>query len=86
MSHFFSLSLQNAVFDIPSELDEKLKSYWKDSPRIQMKPITELPELDDSSRNGSRGGYSRGMNGSSRGGGGGYAGNRNSERSSKNNY
>jgi hypothetical protein len=45
-----------------------------------MRQITELPELDESSRSGggSRG-YSRGNNGSSRGGN--YSGNRYSERS-----
>lgn len=52
---------------------------------MQMKAITELPPLDDSVRNGgSRGGFSRGMNGSTRGSS--YAGNRSSERSSKKNY
>jgi len=74
----FTRDYRNAVFDIPSELDEKLKTYWKDSPRIQMKPIKELPQLDDSSRNGSRG-FSRSNNGPARGGS--YTGNRNSERS-----
>ena len=68
------------MFDIPSELDEQLRGYWKDSPRIQMKPITELPPLDDGSRNGSRN-FSRTPYGTARGGS--YAGNRNSERSSK---
>jgi len=71
---------QSAVFDIPSELDEQLRNYWKDSPRIQMKPITELPPLDDASRNGNRG-FSRSSNGPARGGN--YNGNRNSQRSSK---
>lgn len=47
-----------------------------------MKPITELPELDDASRNVSRG-FSRGGYGSARGGS--YSGNRNFEASSKNN-
>jgi hypothetical protein len=47
-----------------------------------MKPIKELPQLDDSSRNGSRG-FSRNSNGPIRGGS--YTGNRNFERSSKNN-
>ncbi|CAF0850614.1 unnamed protein product [Rotaria sp. Silwood1] len=74
----FTKDYRNAVFDIPSELDEKLQSYWKDSPRIQMKPIKELPQLDESSRNGSRG-FSRSTNGSTRGGS--YAGNRHSDRS-----
>jgi len=48
-----------------------------------MKPIKELPPLDDSSRNGGSRGFSRNSNGSTRGGS--YSGNRNSERSSKNN-
>ncbi|CAF0793439.1 unnamed protein product [Rotaria sordida] len=74
----FTIDYKNAVFDIPSELDEKLQSYWKDSPRIQMKPIQELPQFDETSRNGSRG-FSRGTNGSARGGS--YAGNRHSDRS-----
>ncbi len=67
---------------MPRKLDEQLQNYWKDSPRIQMKPITELAPLDEASRNGSRG-FSRGSNGTSRGGS--YTGNRYSERSSKNN-
>jgi len=64
----FTKDYRNAVFDIPNELDEKLQSYWKDSPRIQMKPIKELPELDEPSRGGGRG-FSRGSNGPVRGGG-----------------
>ncbi|CAF4446748.1 unnamed protein product, partial [Rotaria magnacalcarata] len=51
--------------------------------RIQMKPIQELPQLDETSRNGGRS-FSRGSYGSSRGGS--YGGNRNSDRSSKNNH
>ncbi len=47
-----------------------------------MKPIKELPQLDESSRNGSRS-FSRGSTGPTRGGS--YTGNRYSERSSKNN-
>jgi len=74
----FTKDYRNAVFDIPSELDERLQTYWKDSPRIQMKPIKELPQLDESSRTGSRG-FSRSSNGPTRGGS--YTGNRNSERS-----
>ncbi|CAF2841243.1 unnamed protein product [Rotaria sp. Silwood2] len=74
----FTKDYRNAVFDIPSELDEKLQICWKDSPRIQMKPITELPQLDEASRNGNRG-FSRNTNGSTRGGS--YAGNRHSDRS-----
>ncbi|CAF3995409.1 unnamed protein product, partial [Rotaria sp. Silwood1] len=38
----FIKDYRSAVFDIPSELDEQLQSYWKDSPRIQMKPIKEF--------------------------------------------
>ncbi|CAF4170188.1 unnamed protein product [Rotaria sp. Silwood2] len=67
----------DAVFDILSELDEQLQSYWKDSPRIQMKPIKELPQLDESTRSGNRG-FSRCSNGPVRSGS--YTGNRNSER------
>jgi len=74
----FTKDYKSAVFDIPSELDEQLQGYWKDSPRIQMKPIKELPQLDESSRTGNRG-FSRSNNGPARGGS--YAGNRNSERS-----
>ncbi|CAF4447452.1 unnamed protein product, partial [Rotaria magnacalcarata] len=43
-----------------------------------MKPIQELPQLDETSRNGGRS-FSRGSYGSSRGGS--YGGNRNSDRS-----
>ncbi len=68
---------QSAIFDLPSEHDEQLQSSWKDSPRIQMGPITKLPELDEASMN-DHNSYSRG------GGGGGGGGNRNSGRSSKN--
>lgn len=46
-----------------------------------MKPIQELPELEDDSRNSNRG-FSRGSNGQSRGGF--YSGNRNCDQSSKN--
>ncbi len=67
---------QSAIFDLPSEHDEQLQSSWKDSPRIQMGPITKLPELDEASMND--------HNSYSRGGGGGGGGNRNSGRSSKN--
>ncbi|CAF4102551.1 unnamed protein product, partial [Rotaria sordida] len=74
----FTKDYRSAVFDIPSELDEQLQSYWKDSPRIQMKPIKELPQLDESTRSGNRG-FSRSSNGPVRGGS--YTGNRNSERS-----
>lgn len=53
------------MFDFPSELDEKLQSYWKDSPRMQLKAIDELPELADQQMNGSRG-FSRNGYGNSR--------------------
>ncbi|CAF2054462.1 unnamed protein product [Rotaria magnacalcarata] len=72
----FTKDFLSAVFDLPSELDEQLQSYWKDSARIQMGPITELPELDEASMNDSS--YSRGGNKPSRGGAG---GNRNAGRS-----
>jgi len=82
----FTRDYRNAVFDIPSELDEKLQGYWKDSPRLQLKTITELPELDESTMNGggndygSRGGGGRGQRGGgSRGTG---RGGRNSDRPS----
>ena len=44
-----------------------------------MKPITELPQLDDASRNGNRG-FSRGSSGPMRGGS--YSGNRSFDKSS----
>ncbi|CAF3338707.1 unnamed protein product [Rotaria sp. Silwood1] len=75
----FTKDFTSAVFDLPSELDAQLQGYWKDSARIQMGPITELPELDEASMNdykSSSGGYNK----SSRGGSGG-GGNRNSGRS-----
>ncbi|CAM4854969.1 unnamed protein product [Rotaria socialis] len=75
----FTKDFLSAVFDLPSELDEQLQSYWKDSARIQMGPITELPELDEASMNDSS--YSRGGNKPSRGGAGGAGGNRNAGRS-----
>ncbi|CAF0956058.1 unnamed protein product, partial [Adineta ricciae] len=75
----FTPDYRSAVFDIPSELDEQLQSYWKDSPRIQMKAIEKLPPLDDSSRTGGYRGFSRNGSGPSRGGS--YAGNRNGDRS-----
>ncbi|CAF0750993.1 unnamed protein product [Adineta steineri] len=83
----FTKDYKSAVFDIPSELDEILQEKWKDSPRMQMKAITEMPLLDDASRYGSGGGFGGGGGGgrgfSSRGGygssrGGGNSGNRNS--------
>ena len=43
--------LQCAIFDLPSKYDEQLQSSWRDSARIQMGPITELPELDEASMN-----------------------------------
>lgn len=49
---------------------------------MQMKPITELPALDEGARAGNRG-FSRSFNNGS-GRGGSFNGNRNSERSSKN--
>lgn len=75
----FTPDYKSAVFDIPSELDEQLKNHWKDSPRMQMKPITELPALDEGARAGNRG-FSRSFNNGS-GRGGSFNGNRNSERS-----
>ncbi|CAF2874078.1 unnamed protein product [Rotaria sp. Silwood2] len=71
----FTKDFRCAIFDFPSELDEQLQGCWKDSARIQMGPITELPELDESSMNDYKN-FSGGNNRSSRGGGGG--GNRNS--------
>lgn len=61
----FTEDYKSAVFDFPSELDEKLQSYWKDSPRMQLKAIDELPELADQQMNGSRG-FSRNGYGNSR--------------------
>lgn len=65
-----------------------MKSYWKDSARIQMGPIDALPDIDQDSivdnsgytprSGGGGGGY--GFNKSGRGGAG---GNRNSGRSSQ---
>ncbi len=49
-----------------------------------MKPLKELPQLDEASRTGGRG-FSRGGGGYGSARGGGYGGNRNSDRSSKNN-
>jgi len=75
----FTKDFKSAVFDLPSELDEQLQSSWKDSQRIQMAPITELPELDEASMGDKN--FSRGNNRPARGGGGGGGGNRNSGRS-----
>jgi len=75
----FTKDFKTAVFDLPSEHDEQLQSSWKDNSRTQMGPITELPELDESSmydnKNASRGGSKPAY------GGGGGGGNRNSGRS-----
>ena len=75
------------MFDVPSELDEKIQNHWKDSPRMQMKTIEELPELVGAppmagGGNGGGRGFSRHSNGSMRGNGGG-GNNRNGGRSSK---
>ena len=68
------------MFDFPNEFVEQLQGYWKDSARIQMGPITELPELDESSMtdNNSRGGGGGGYNKPARGGGGDRNGGRSS--------
>ncbi|CAF0964273.1 unnamed protein product [Rotaria sordida] len=75
----FTKDFKSAIFDLPSELDEQLQGYWKDSARIQMGPITELPEIDESSKEDYTN-YSGGKNKSPYGGGGG-GGNRNSGKS-----
>ncbi|UJR23425.1 hypothetical protein I4U23_026430 [Adineta vaga] len=75
----FTPDYRSAVFDIPSELDEQLQNNWNDSSRIQMGPITELPPLDEASRNGGNRGFSRYSNGPSRGGN--FGGNRGGDRS-----
>ncbi|CAF0929234.1 unnamed protein product [Rotaria sordida] len=72
----FTKDFKSAIFDLPSELDEQLQGYWKDSARIQMGPITELPEIDESSKEDYTN-YSGGKNKSPYGGGG----NRNSGKS-----
>lgn len=82
----FTEDYKSAVFDISSELDEQLQGYWKDSPRMQLKAIEELPELVDSQMNGSRG-FSRGNNGfSKRGGQGASRSSSNSRFSGQNGY
>jgi len=73
----FTKDYKSAIFDLPSELDEQLQGYWKDSSRMQLKTITELPEIDESSitsGGGSRGSYGGNRGGQSRGGGGGQRG------------
>ncbi|CAF0765287.1 unnamed protein product [Adineta ricciae] len=47
----FTKDYKCAIFDLPSKYDEQLQSSWRDSARIQMGPITELPELDEASMN-----------------------------------
>lgn len=84
----FSKDFKSAVFELPSDLDEQLQGYWKDSARIQMGPVDTLPDIDQDSivdnsgytpRNGG-GGNGYGFNKSGRGGAG-AGGNRNSGRS-----
>jgi len=71
----FTKDYKSAVFDVPSEFDEKIQNHWKDSPRMQMKTIEELPELVGAPSmgggNGGGRGFSRQFNGSSRGNAGG---------------
>jgi len=57
----FTKDFTSAVFDLPSELDERLQSNWKDTARTQLAPITQLPEIDESSITDSKS-FSRGDN------------------------
>jgi len=66
----FTKDYKSALFDIPSECDEQIQTYWKDSPTIQMGPVTSLPELDESSTWTGDKEFSRGGSRPSRGGGG----------------
>jgi len=67
----FTKDYKSAIFDLPCELDEQLQGYWKDSARMQLKTITELPEIDESSiTTNSRGSYGGNRGGSGNRGGG----------------
>jgi hypothetical protein len=65
-----------------------LQSTWKDTGRTQLGPITELPEIDESSMTDNKS-FSRGNSNAGRGGAGGssggYGANRNSGGSSRTN-
>lgn len=62
---------------MPSEYDEQIQSSWKNAGRTKLGPITELPELDESSMADNKS--------FSRGGSGGGGGDRNGARSSREN-
>ena len=63
---------------MPSEYDEQIRSNWQNAGRTKLSPVTELPELDESSMTDNKS-FSRG------GSGGGGGGNRNGGSSSRKN-
>ncbi len=67
----FTKDKKGLVFDISSEYDDIIQEKWFNTKSLEMKPLTELPEVEQEQSSGG-GGY-KGRNG---GGGGGRFGNR----------
>jgi len=70
----FTKDKMSLVFDLPSSYDEMIQEKWYNTKGLEMGPITELPELDESSRGGGGGGGGGGFGGGR--GGGGFRGGR----------
>jgi ATP-dependent RNA helicase DDX21 len=78
----FTKDKKALVFDVSSEFDSVIEEKWFNTRSLEMKKVTELPELEEERQSGGGGGGGRfgGRGGGGRGGGRGFGGDRNGGR------
>jgi hypothetical protein len=76
----FTKDKKGLVFDVSSEYDELIQEKWFNTKSLELKPVTELPEVEEEVRQGGgfggrdRRGGGRGFGGRDRNGSGGFGG------------